>query len=220
MAADLPDYVASAQPLSKDNRVAWYSSIAPTLCGDHALVRLLARRGRSAAGINPEYGQYSAFAGGALAGGLSLALLGIIAAALICHFLFYLVPGMLGMKTGLPLYIVGTSTYGVHGGFLMPGFLMGLLQFGWLAVNAFFAGILLCSRLGQGPGTRAARGRRHGVGDCRGVHGPEGHPVRCESRHLPAADSAGHLCDLVLRRPSGGLGNFDAENVDRGLSGR
>jgi cytosine permease len=88
---------------------------------------------------------YSLFAGGTLAHGLGVAFLGLIAAALICHFLFYVVPGMLGMKTGLPLYIVGTSTYGVQGGFLMPGFLMGVLQFGWLAVNAYFAGFLLCA---------------------------------------------------------------------------
>ena len=51
-------------------------------------------------------------------------------------FLFYLVPGLLGMKTGYPLYVVGSSTYGTVGGFLMPGLLMGLLQFGWLAVNS------------------------------------------------------------------------------------
>jgi len=37
----------------------------------------------------------------------------------------------------------------------MPGFLMGLLQFGWLSVNAFFAGILLCAPFNQGPGTIA-----------------------------------------------------------------
>jgi cytosine permease len=93
---------------------------------------------------------YSKSAGGTLADGIGLAILSLIAAALVCHFLFYLVPGMLGMKTGLPLYIVGTSTYGAQGGFLMPGFLMGLLQFGWLAVNAFFAGILLCAPFGYG----------------------------------------------------------------------
>ena len=45
----------------------------------------------------------------------------------------------MGMKTGLPLAVVGTSTYGVQGGFLLPGFFMGILQFGWLAVNAYFA---------------------------------------------------------------------------------
>ena len=70
--------------------------------------------------------------------------LGLILAAVICHFFFYMVPAMLGMKTGLPLYVVGTSTYGVRGGLYMPGFLMGVLQFGWLAVNAFFVSKILC----------------------------------------------------------------------------
>ena len=56
-----------------------------------------------------------------LAGGLGPTLLGILLAGLICHFLFYLVPGLLGMKTGLPLYIVGTSTFGAMGGLFMPG---------------------------------------------------------------------------------------------------
>ena len=72
-----------------------------------------------------------------------MALLGVVLAALLCHFLYYLVPGLLGQKTGLPLYIVGTSTYGAIGGFLMPGFLMGVLQFGWLGVNAYFSSLLL-----------------------------------------------------------------------------
>jgi cytosine permease len=43
------------------------------------------------------------------------------------------------MQTGLPLYIVGTSTFGAMGGLIMPGFLMGALQFGWLAVNSYFS---------------------------------------------------------------------------------
>ena len=59
------------------------------------------------------------------------------------------------MKTGLPLYIVGTSTYGVQGGFIMPGLVMGLLQFGWLAVNAFFSAKLLCAPWGEGATTVA-----------------------------------------------------------------
>jgi len=61
----------------------------------------------------------------------------VVIGGLICHVLFYLVPGLLGMSTGLPLYVVGTSTFGAIGGLLMPGFLMGALQFGWLGVNAF-----------------------------------------------------------------------------------
>jgi len=153
MASKLPDYVASARPVPQDARTAWYKNTAQTYAGImlwfvfwHQIV--LGEELVKDAG-------WSRFAGGTLAQGLGVAFLGLILAALICHFLFYVVPGMLGMKTGLPLYIVGTSTYGVQGGFLMPGFLMGVLQFGWLAVNAFFAGILLCAPFGQGPGTPA-----------------------------------------------------------------
>ena len=122
--------------------------------------------------------------------------MGLILAALICHFLFYVVPGMLGMKTGLPLYIVGTSTYGVYGGFLMPGFLMGVLQFGWLAVNAFFAGTLLCARSSRG------RERRHmivvaAVGDCRRLHGAQGYSIRGAGRHVPSDYSVRHFGGVV-----------------------
>src|SRR5208283_1943086 len=77
------------------------------------------------------------------------AIVGVIIAALICHFLFYLAPALMGMKTGLPLAVVGTSTYGVQGGFLMPGFFMGVLQFGWLAVNAYFSSKVLAMFLGS-----------------------------------------------------------------------
>lgn len=153
MAASLPDYVASAKPLGADARTSWFKSTAQTYAGI-MLWFVFWHQVPLGADLTGNSG-YSAFAGGTLAQGLGVALLALIAAAFICHFLFYLVPGLLGMKTGLPLYIVGTSTYGVQGGFLMPGFLMGVLQFGWLAVNAFFAGILLCAPWGQGPGTPA-----------------------------------------------------------------
>jgi cytosine permease len=85
--------------------------------------------------------------GGSLGAGLAIGIIGIVVAALFCHFLTYLAPALLGYKTGLPLYVVGTSTYGVRGGFIMPGFLMGALQFGWLAVNAFFSAYVICKSL-------------------------------------------------------------------------
>jgi cytosine permease len=87
-------------------------------------------------------------AGGLLSQGIGAALLGLVIAALLCHFLFYYVPGMLGMKTGLPLYVVGSAQYGTQGGFLMPGFLMGALQFGWLGVNAYFSSLALSPLVG------------------------------------------------------------------------
>lgn len=153
MASNLPDYVASAQPVPLANRVPWYKSTAQTYAG--IMLWFVFWHEVPMGSVLQPGSPYSEFAGGTLAQGLGVALLGVVIAALICHFLFYVVPGMLGLQSGLPLYIVGTSTYGVTGGFLMPGFLMGLLQYGWLAVNSFFAGVLLCAPFGQGPGTLA-----------------------------------------------------------------
>jgi cytosine permease len=153
--ASLPSYVAAAQPVPKDKRVPWYKTIAPTYAGIMLWFVFWHDVPVGANLSDGDLGKYSAFAGGVLSQGIGIAILGLVLAALICHFLFYRVPGLLGVETGLPLYIVGTSTYGVRGGFIMPGFLMGLLQFGWLSVNAFFAGILLCAPFKQGPGTLA-----------------------------------------------------------------
>jgi cytosine permease len=121
--ATLPDYLQAAKPNPITNRAPWYKNTAPTYAGVFLWFVFwdqIALQGLSQ-------------------GGLAVTLLGILLAGLICHFLFYLVPGLLGMKTGLPLYIVGTSTFGAVGGLLMPGFLMGLLQFGWLGVNTFYS---------------------------------------------------------------------------------
>jgi cytosine permease len=124
----LPAYLASASPNPPGNRAPWYKNTAPTYAGIFLWF---------------VFWDPVTSGGQGLAAGLGIALLGVILAALVCHFLFYLVPGLLGMKTGLPLYIVGTSTFGAQGGFIMPGFLMGVLQFGWLGVNAFFSSMLL-----------------------------------------------------------------------------
>ncbi len=134
----LPDYVSMAKPNPMENRAPWYKNTAPTYAGIFlwfVFWNKMASGGTDAPG-------------GVLGQGLGVALLGLVVAALICHFLFYLVPGLLGMKTGLPLYVVGTSTYGVQGGFLMPGFMMGVLQFGWLGVNAYFSSLALAPLFG------------------------------------------------------------------------
>jgi cytosine permease len=115
----LPNYLRLASPNPAENRAPWYKNTAPAYAGIFLWVVF-----------------YMEIANGTLPqAGLGLSLLGLVIAALICHFLFYLVPGLYGMKTGYPLYVVGSSTYGTLGGFLMPGLLMGLLQFGWMAVN-------------------------------------------------------------------------------------
>ena len=148
----LPNYLQAAKPVPLTNRVPWYLSSAQTYAGVmlwFVFWQVIA----VGPGIDKDFGQYSAFAGGVLSHGVLLALAGVVVAALICHFCFYLVPGLLGFKSGLPLYVVGTSTYGAYGGFLMPGFLMGLLQFGWLGVSSFFSAMMLCEPFGYGVGS-------------------------------------------------------------------
>ena len=122
-ASQLPGYITSATPNPTANRAPWYKSTAPTY-----------------AGIFLWFAFWDPISKNGLAPGtLGATLVGVVLGALICHFLFYLVPGRLGQQTGLPLYIVGSSTFGAMGSLFMPGLLMGLLQFGWLGVNTFFS---------------------------------------------------------------------------------
>lgn len=134
----LPSYVSMAKPNPPTNRAPWYKNTAPTYAGIFLWFVFWSQAPSGGSGIP----------GGVLSQGIGAALLGLVVAALLCHFLFYLVPGLLGLKTGLPLYVVGTSTYGTQGGFLMPGFLMGVLQFGWLGVNAYFSAQALAPLVG------------------------------------------------------------------------
>jgi cytosine permease len=131
----LPFYITSATPNPLERRAPWYKNIAPTYAGIFLWFVFWQDASTTQAG----------FLGGTLAQGVGVALLGLVVSALVCHYLFYLVPGLFGMKTGLPLYIVGTSTFGARGGFLMPGFLMGVLQFGWLGVNIYFSSLALAA---------------------------------------------------------------------------
>ncbi|MEK7684969.1 MAG: cytosine permease [Verrucomicrobiota bacterium] len=131
--SQLPGYITGAVPNPAEKRAPWYKNTAPTYAGIFLWFVFWQDAANTQAGS----------LGGTLSQGIGVALFGLVLSALICHFLFYLVPGLLGMKTGLPLYIVGTSTFGAKGGFIMPGFLMGVLQFGWLGVNTYFAALAL-----------------------------------------------------------------------------
>jgi cytosine permease len=75
--------------------------------------------------------------------------LALLVAGLLCYAFCYYVPAVLGMTTGQPLYVVGSSTFGATGGYLMPGLLMGLLQVGWLGVGGFFATSFILTGLGM-----------------------------------------------------------------------
>ena len=119
----LPDYLAKAAPNPMAKRAPWYANTAPSYAGIFLWIAF-----------------YRQMAAGTLGhGGLGVCLAGLLVAGLLCYALYYRVPAMLGMKTGFPLYVVGSSTFGAAGGYVMPGLLMGLLQIGWFAVATYIA---------------------------------------------------------------------------------
>ena len=134
----LPDYIAKCAPNTPEKRSPWYLNTAPSYAGVWLWVVF-----------------YQQIAQGTLdQAGLGWSLAGLVVAAFLCYALFYFVPALLGMKAGYPLSVVGTSTFGTTGGYLMPGLLMGLLQVGWVAVNTAVSTsfILKGLRMNSSPG--------------------------------------------------------------------
>jgi len=137
--AMLPAYIEKTTPNPASNRAPWYVNTAPSYAGVFLWIVF-----------------YQTLAQGTIdRAGLGLCLLALVLAGALSYGLFYYVPGMLGMKTGLPLYVVGSSTFGTAGGYLMPGLLMGLLQLGWFAVGTFTATTFILKAVGStaGPGS-------------------------------------------------------------------
>ncbi|HXG32818.1 MAG TPA: hypothetical protein VNJ11_05590 [Bryobacteraceae bacterium] len=135
----LPDYIAKTAPNPASRRAPWYVNTAPSYAGVFLWVVF-----------------YMKLAEGTInRAGLGLCLIALAVAGVISYGLFYRVPAMLGMQTGYPLYVVGSSTFGTRGGYLMPGLLMGLLQIGWFSVNTFVSTdfILKGLKADAGPGT-------------------------------------------------------------------
>ncbi len=128
----LPDYLSKAAPNPKGNRAPWYVNTAPTYAGVFLWIAF-----------------YQSMAGDTLAhANVLLCLAALVLAGLLCYAFYYRVPAMLGMQTGFPLYVVGSSTFGTKGGYIMPGLLMGLLQVGWFAVATFFSTKFILDGLG------------------------------------------------------------------------
>ncbi len=129
----VPEYVSRSVAVPLTARVPWYKSTFPSYFGIFLFV-----------------GYYLRLAGPTLGyTGVGVSLWGLLAAGLLCFGLYYYVPAMLGMQTGRNLYVVGTSTFGTTGGFLIPGLLMGFLQVGWVAVDAAVATHFIMQGLNQ-----------------------------------------------------------------------
>jgi cytosine permease len=135
----LPGYISNTAPNPISNRAPWYKNTAPTYAGIFLWIVF-----------------YREIAAGTLdLAGVGLCLLALLVAGLISYALFYRIPAMLGMQTGYPLYVIGSSTFGTKGGYVMPGLLMGVLQVGWMSVNTFVATEFVLTAFGSkaGPGT-------------------------------------------------------------------
>lgn len=131
----LPAYISQTKPNPVANRAPWYTNTAPTYAGVFLWIVF-----------------YQTMAQGTIdRASLGVCIAALAAAGLICYALFYYVPGMLGMKTGFPLYVIGSSTFGTLGGYPMPGLFMGLLQVGWFAVGTFTSTRFILMGLGMDP---------------------------------------------------------------------
>ncbi len=129
--ASLPDYVAASIPNPVSNRAPWYKNTAPSYAGVFLWVAF-----------------YLTIAAPTISqAGVGVCMAGLVVAGLLCFLLYYYAPAMLGMQTGRPLYVVGTSTFGTLGGYVMPGLLMGLLQIGWFAVATSVASTFILKGL-------------------------------------------------------------------------
>ncbi len=198
--AALPSYVSMAKPNPPTNRAPWYKNTAPTYAGIFLWFVFWSQAPSGGSGIP----------GGVLSQGVGVALLGLVIAAALCHFLFYYVPGMLGMKTGLPLYVVGSAQYGTQGGFLMPGFLMGALQFGWLGVNAYFSSQALSPLVGGNPvAVKILAVLWALLAAFVGLKGIQ--YVAKVATYLPLIPIA--ILVILLAKTIGGVGSFDAQKL-------
>ncbi|WP_263383815.1 cytosine permease [Granulicella arctica] len=133
MARTVPQYVECSIPVPQASRTPWYKSTFPTYAGIFLWVGFYLKL------AEPTISNAS----------LTVCLLALLVAGLLCFGLYYYVPAMLGMKTGQPLYVVGTSTFGTTGGYLIPGLLMGLLQVGWVAVVSSVSANFIMKGLNQ-----------------------------------------------------------------------
>lgn len=128
----LPDYIASAKPNPAANRAPWYKNTAPAYAGIFLSVPFMA-----------------GMAGALAAGSITAAIIGLFMGAMFCLVIYY-VPAKLGMKTGMPLYVVASSTFGTQGGILIPGILMGIVQIFWHAFFTTAAAGFFMEAIGKG----------------------------------------------------------------------
>src|ERR1700733_2595832 len=92
----LPAYIEKAVPNPASKRAPWYKNTAPSYTGIFLWIVF-----------------YQTLAEGTLThAGPWFCFLALAVAGLLCYGLYYYAPAMLGMQTGFPLYVIGSSTFG------------------------------------------------------------------------------------------------------------
>jgi cytosine permease len=129
----LPNYLSAATANPAANRGPWYKNTAPAYAGIFLSVPFMA-----------------GMAGGLAFGSITATMIGLVMGAFFCLVIYY-VPAKLGMQTGMPLYVVASSTFGSVGGIAIPGLLMGIVQIFWHAVFTTSAAGFFMEAIGKAP---------------------------------------------------------------------
>ena len=136
-----PSYILQAVSNPPQNRKPWYTNTAPSYAGVFLWIAFYQSIGENTISH----------------AGLGVCFAALIIAAVLCYVLYYFASAMLGMKSGYPLYVIASSTFGTTGAYAMPGLLMGLLQIGWFSVATFISTDFILKGFGltAGPGSTA-----------------------------------------------------------------
>ncbi len=118
------DYLSKTQPVSPAARNSWIRYLAPCYLGLFAW-----------------FGYAQDLSGGTIDHApFGLLFSAVLLAGLLSHFLFFRIPAVIGMQTGYPTGILGSSTFGSRGGQLVPGLLLGFVLAALLGATGYHAG--------------------------------------------------------------------------------
>src|SRR5258708_26349575 len=118
----LPEYIAEASPNPPQIRGAWYASTAPSYAGVFLWIAF-----------------YISMAENTIShASLGLCIVALAVAGLLSYGLFYYVPARLGMETGYPLYVIGSSTFRTPSGYSLHRLPIPLLPVCWFAGSPLF----------------------------------------------------------------------------------
>ena len=116
-------YLAKTKPIPPTARVPWHLRALPCF----AALFLWA-------------GYFQELAAGSIdRAPLGTVFLGLVTGALAGYLLLFLIPAAMGMQTGYPTPVLGSSTFGSRGGLLIPGPLLALVLSAWLGAAAWLA---------------------------------------------------------------------------------